>query len=84
MEEYVSRDKIKAWKVYSNERHEYIVPISSINLVPAVDVSPTVYGKWIFDDPLRGDFMCSKCLERQIVCSRYCPNCGAKMKENKG
>lgn len=44
-------------------------------------VQPKEYGKWIFDDPLRGDFICSKCLGRQIVCSRYCPDCGAEMKE---
>ena len=49
--------------------------------IPAADVRPVEYGEWIFDDPLRGDFMCSKCLERQIVCSRYCPNCGAEMRK---
>ena len=37
-------------------------------------------GEWHFNsDPRCGDFVCSECLERSIVCSKYCPNCGVKM-----
>ena len=54
-----------------------------VNL-PAADVRPVEHGRWIFDDPLRADFMCSACLERQIVCSNYCPYCGADMREEAG
>lgn len=42
---------------------------------------PKKHGHWVFDDPLKGDFMCDNCLERNIVCTKYCPNCGAKMDE---
>ena len=52
--------------------------------IPAADVRPVVRGRWIFDDPLRADFMCSACLERQIVCSNYCPYCGSLNKEDEG
>lgn len=56
--------------------------IVEIKEFPAADVRPVVRGKWIFDDPLRADFMCSACLERQIVCSNYCPYCGSLNKED--
>lgn len=37
-------------------------------------------GEWHFNsDPRCGDFVCSECLERSIVCSEYCPNCGVKI-----
>ena len=38
------------------------------------------YWEWT-DDPRTGDFVCSNCLEHNIGCTRYCPNCGAKMDE---
>ena len=93
-EEYVSREKVKSWKVYSNERHEYVVPIGSINLVPVADVKPVKYGEWI----VKPDFMmdvsnqCSVCGKEFILIDgtaaigeyHYCPNCGAEMKEGKG
>ena len=38
-------------------------------------------GEWHFNsDPRCGDFICSECLERSIVRSKYCPNCGRKMR----
>ena len=47
---------------------------------PIMDFEPVRYGHWEWtDDPRTGDFVCSNCLEHNIVRSRYCPNCGAKM-----
>ena len=36
--EYISRDAEKAKKVYSHERHEYVVPVAEIDWLPAADV----------------------------------------------
>ena len=40
-------------------------------------------GEWIFDDPLRADFRCSECFERNDVCTNFCPYCGADMRGEK-
>lgn len=50
-----------------------------INNAPTVD--PVVRGNWVFNDPLRGDFQCDNCLDRSMICTRYCPSCGALMYE---
>lgn len=42
---------------------------------------PVRHGHWVFDDPLRGDFVCTNCLERSDICTEYCPHCGAHMDE---
>ncbi len=44
------------------------------------DVREVKRGKWVFDNPLTADFMCDNCLERQIICTPFCPNCGADMR----
>ena len=44
------------------------------------DAEPVKHGYWEWtDDPRTGDFVCSNCLDHNIVRSRYCPNCGAIM-----
>lgn len=54
--------------------------------LPAADVAPVVYGRWIKDDFLSDDVnnaeKCSQCGE--LIgwfgnLPNYCPNCGAKM-----
>ena len=53
-----------------------------INNAPTVDSKPVKHGHWEWtDDPRTGDFVCSNCLDHNIVRSRYCPNCGAIMDE---
>lgn len=52
-----------------------------MELIPAADVREVRRGKWVFDNPLTADFMCDNCLERQIICTPFCPNCGADMRE---
>lgn len=49
---------------------------------PTIEAEPVRHGHWEWtDDPRTGDFVCSNCLDHNIVRSRYCPNCGAKMDE---
>ncbi len=78
MSDYIERD---IWKSLPDDL-PYKASVKRVLIqAPAADVRPVVRGKWIFDDPLRADFMCSACLERQIVCSNYCPYCGAYMEQ---
>lgn len=87
----ISRADIKKHKVYSTERHEYVVPVANIDWQPSVSPQPKV-GKWEWvqydGNPNIGDWHCSEC--NRIVSGaiayfnpansyRYCPNCGAKM-----
>lgn len=58
--------------------------IDRINEQPTVDAVPVVHGRWIFKEnmirsPYAKNAYCSECLEEISCCSRYCPNCGAKM-----
>lgn len=56
--------------------------------VPAADVEPVRHGRWIWDDE---GFHCSECWIHAYgdTCEvlsgnyHYCPNCGAKMEEEK-
>ena len=52
--------------------------------IPTVEAELVKHGYWEWtDDPRTGDFVCSNCLDHNIVRSRYCPNCGAIMDEVK-
>ena len=76
--------------------HRYIKEID-LKDIPAADVAPVVYGRWIDIDSSfwkpthRGDipvfrktYRCSECGRRTAIAENYCPNCGAKMdKEEK-
>lgn len=61
--------------------------------IPSADVAPIRHGEWKFDNET-DSFFCSECnaeaLLKCVVCggciqelSEYCPNCGAKMDEEK-
>ena len=62
------------------------VPMSSIELAPAVDAVEVVHGEWIcheIEDTLRWK-ECPVCrFEIPNVNYNYCPNCGADMRERK-
>ena len=67
-----------AWKDAETGFHQRVVDIEDIEDAPTVD--PVKHGHWEWtDDPRTGDFVCSNCLDHNIVRSRYCPTCGAKM-----
>lgn len=83
--EYIERGALKQKKVYSLERHEYVVPVAEIYWIPATDVVEVRHGEW----KKRGnEKKCSVC--DFIYYSNndewtYCPNCGARMDvERKG
>ena len=90
MNNYISKEALKKWQVYSTERKEYVVPVNVINMMQTIEVQPVVYGEWIRVGPHdQYDFryMCSQCGEwgkwelfaEDIYEYLYCPRCGAKM-----
>ena len=56
-----------------------------IDIIDAPTVDPMLHAKWI--PKYMGDCECSNCHEEYGICGgllgdyKYCPNCGAKMKE---
>lgn len=42
MAEYIDREGLKEHKVYSTERHEYVVPVAKIDWQPTADVVEVV------------------------------------------
>lgn len=70
---YVREDNVHLWRDHNNDCIDKLM--NKLQGIPSVN-----YGKWIFDDPLRADFECSECLERNDICTRFCPNCGAYMR----
>ena len=59
---------------------------TQLSLLPSVTSQPKI-GKWIIHQYYNSDgigfeyFSCSECNDQNGEKSRYCPNCGAKMKE---
>lgn len=45
--EYIEREAIKSKKIYSEERHEYVVPVAEIDWMVSADVAPVRYGQWV-------------------------------------
>lgn len=81
MARYIAAEAVKAKKVYCEERHEYVIPVSEIDWQPAADVAPVAHGQWVESD-IPGS-MLSKCTVCGFRCGAYtfnfCPHCGAKM-----
>ena len=81
MVEYIKRSAVVDLITARYENPE--ICTQEINSIPAADVVPVVYGRWV---PTKAPFMneckdCSVCGYRAVWGHRYnyCPNCGAKM-----
>ena len=76
----ISREALKEHKVYSEERHEYVVPVYNIDNAPPVEARPQ--GEWLFKHN-SSDIWCSVCDENFNEIPQafnFCPNCGAEMR----
>lgn len=91
MSRYIDADKAKEKKVYSKDRHEYVVPVAELDWLPTSDVQEVKHGRWIYcgHHEFHGHvFECSVCgrylfaNSKEDVCDEYpyC-HCGAKMDE---
>ena len=81
--EYIEREAIKSKKIYSEERHEYVVPVAEIDWMISADVAPVRHGHWVKE---KSDVLihwhcsvCKNCYYLEEPNANYCPNCGAKM-----
>lgn len=93
----VDADTLKQKKVYSHERHEYVVPVAEIDWASTADVVEVKHSEWIKKVLNCGDrglketvYECSLCgvdfpygidFPYHACQWNYCPNCGAYMKE---
>ena len=63
--------------------------VNKFNFFTPADVKPVVRGEWICTDDDRNIWMCSVCIEEQILEAgtprdndmHFCPNCGCEMRE---
>lgn len=77
---YVDFDKvITTYKTFGHLNLHNV--LEAFNEIPAADVRPVMRGKWI-DEPIKGvRYHCSVCQGRFNYTWRFCPNCGADMRE---
>lgn len=95
MDELISRNEAIKWffRPYSNEEYYSNLDVErALKAIPTVDAAPVVHGRWSEKRWITDDDW-GVINHRVIVCSackgeisdgeqtRYCPNCGAKMKE---
>lgn len=70
-------------KALNEKGAEYRADINAeIMNAPAVDAEPVRHGKWIDGDDswVLGAVTCSRCGAWSETATKYCGNCGAKMK----
>ena len=89
MNDLISRQDAKSKKVYSHERHEYVVPVAELDWLPSAQ-QERKKGKWIFKYCV---WFCSECGDSPTKGMGYvqghdelydfCPHCGADMRERK-
>lgn len=61
--------------------------IEFLSNLPTIDAEPVRNGKWIKSEVPCEEFICSECggacwyydVNKNVLKSKYCPNCGAKM-----
>ena len=59
----ISRADVKAKKIYSHERHEYVVPVAEIDWLPSVTPQEPKTGHWVEEKVNGGGrrVFCSEC-----------------------
>jgi len=95
MKEYVERkyfeDIVDYYLSHSNgaEHYAYGVMRGEVRVAPAADVVEVRHGRWYLADDGDGA-VCSECgtdfcaLLNEVMRFKYCPNCGAYMRETYG
>ena len=88
MDEYIKReDLLELYRMDDpvlNENGHVPLPVIRQNImdIPAADVVPVRYGRWIWHnkwEPFEFKYECSICHDGSDLESKYCQNCGARM-----
>lgn len=88
MSDYISRDELlelyapdPAIPNFDSLKLTVAVARQNVLDMPAADVAPVRYGRWIHD--INNRYGCSECMGRETMSHTnlkpYCPNCGARM-----
>ena len=64
-------------------KHFFHVSRADIDAQPTIDAEPVRHGKWIEYPIADGMNQCSECGVLRFGESNYCPNCGARMDEER-
>lgn len=75
----ISLNAVKDILKMANMEEFDIVAYRNIMQLPPVTLQPKI-GHWI-EDEYEMEVRCSACGEENDMCSKYCPNCGARMVE---
>lgn len=81
-EDAVSRQfmyELGATCIATRNKNGKLIALGAIEELPPVTTQPKT-GHWIEDED-EMKVWCSECCEENDGCSKYCPNCGAKMVE---
>ena len=95
MAEYIDREALYE-KAYWHGEHPDVgnpfpdgveaIDIKDVDAIPAADVAPVRYGRWIYDKKAQRPY-CSVCKGYFYGATNspmsYCPNCGTKMDGSK-
>ena len=94
MSDYISREAAKEAVQNALAFHSYAggTAASALDKIPAADVRPVVIGKWLEREDMYygwNIWECSNCHEEFCIEEgtpkdneyKFCPNCGAEMKE---
>ena len=92
MNEYISKDYIRnlvQWHWDDScgaECYAYGIVLDDIDEAPIADMAPVKYGRWYLADDGDG-VVCGECgqdfcnIYLEVESFKYCPNCGAYMRE---
>ena len=84
MDEYIEREAaIESIMSEPTDAHYPSWYADKIKEIPAADVAPVRSGRWICRNkwkPSEFKYECSICHDCSDLESKYCPNCGAKMR----
>ena len=82
MTEYIEREKVLSKAAPLAGCFSNMISAYDVIMIPAADVAPVRYGRWLCGDYYDIGDVCSECdWDSQMThpSYRYCPNCGAKM-----
>lgn len=78
MDEYISKKKLYE-KFFNGTNGIARIHVSDIDTFPKEDVQPIIYAKFR-KRRLWDKYVCSNCSFEQDRATKYCPECGAKIK----